>query len=47
MSGVRKFLGSQLERSLFNEIALFCAAGLCLSLTLVLAYGLRIAGPLI
>jgi len=33
-----------MECSLFNQIALFSVAGLSMSLTLVLAYDLQIAG---
>ena len=41
MSKMRKILCSSLECSLFNQIALFSAAGLSVSLALVLAYDLR------
>ena len=34
---------SKLERSLFNQTALFCAVGLFVSLALVLAYDLPLA----
>jgi hypothetical protein len=42
MSNVQKILCLSLECSLFNQIALFCTAGLSVSLALVLAYDLRI-----
>jgi hypothetical protein len=41
MSSVRKIFCSSLECSLFNQIALFSAAGLSVSLALVLGYDLR------
>ena len=43
MSGARQTLCSKLECSLFNQIALFSAAGLSVSLMLVLVYAVRIA----
>jgi hypothetical protein len=43
MSGARRTLCSELECSLFNQIALFSVAGLSVSLLLVLVCTLRIA----
>ena len=42
MSNMRKIFCSSLECNLFNQIALFSAAGLFVSLALVLAYDLQI-----
>jgi hypothetical protein len=44
MSSVRGFLCTELECGLFHQIALFSAAGFAVSLTLVLAYDLEVAG---
>jgi hypothetical protein len=44
MSGIRRIICLQMECGSFNQIALFCAAGLCMSLTLVLGYDLQMAG---
>jgi len=43
MSNARRILCLKLECSLFNRIALFCAAGLMASFTLAMVYDLRIA----
>jgi hypothetical protein len=42
MASVRKFFYSNLESSLFNQIALFSGVGLSASLALVLTCDLRI-----
>jgi hypothetical protein len=44
MSSIRGFLCTELECSLFHQIALFSAGGFAVSLTLVLACDLQIAG---
>jgi hypothetical protein len=44
MSNVRQLFCSKMECSLFNQIALFSVAGLSMSLTLVFAYDLQMAG---
>ena len=44
MSNLKQIFCSKLECGLFNQIAMFCAAGLSMSLTLVFAYDLQIAG---
>jgi hypothetical protein len=44
MFKVKRILCAKLECSLFNQIALFSAAGFSVSLTLILAYDLQIAG---
>jgi hypothetical protein len=39
-----KFFSSKIEYSLFKQIALFSVAGLSLSMTVVYAYDLQMAG---
>jgi hypothetical protein len=43
MSRAKQFFCSKLECSLFNQIVLFSATGLSVSLTLVTVYDLQIA----
>jgi hypothetical protein len=43
MSGIKRVLFSQSESGLFNQTALFCVVGLCISLALVLVSDLEIA----
>ena len=45
MSGANKIFYPVLESNLFNQIALFSATGLSMSLALVLVGGLRIVNP--
>jgi hypothetical protein len=45
MSIASKFFYSKLDRSLFNQIAMFSAAGLSTSMALVFVGGLRIVYP--
>jgi hypothetical protein len=47
MSIASKFFYPKLERSLFNQIAMFSAAGLTTSMALVFVGGLRIVYPLL
>jgi hypothetical protein len=42
MGWTMSFAFLKLERSLFGQTAVFSVAGLCVSLVLVLAYGLQI-----
>lgn len=45
MLGARKIFYRSVEGSLFNEIAMFSAAGLSMSLAMVFVGGIRIMSP--
>jgi hypothetical protein len=45
MSDLKRAICSKMHCNLFNTIAVFCAAGLSLSLTMAIAYGVTLAEP--